>query len=288
MSCAFCLVLLLWISSCFGNISFNASEAKLTALLAMSSYCGNSLVNSSWSCYWCKQIPDFRFVASWNNPSSHIFGLTGIRSSTIYVIWRGTVLTDVVNWAKNFQFTKTNYPGVNGAKVHSGFFSEYSSAKDLSLNAIRKALSLCPGCRIIVSGHSLGGALCQFSALDVASIAGSNSIYLLPLSSPRVGNTEFVNFIQNTIANRWRVVNKADLVPHVPPKIFDFVHIGGEAWLTNNRWVYCNSGESNSCSDQLSPLFNAFDHAEIIGLNALNGIPHGCLSDVNNKRSIES
>jgi len=269
----------------------NISDARQTTLLALSSYCGNSRVNSSFNCYWCRMEGvnnNFRFVASWNNPTSKIFGFTGIKGNTIYVAWRGTVLTDIDNWAKNFQLNQVNYPPASGAKVHSGFFSNYNSARDQSLAAVTKAVSLCPGCKITVTGHSLGGALATFSALDIAR-GISNNIFLLTLSGPRVGNGAFADYVQRTISHRWRIVNKADLVPHVPFSLFQsFKHFGGEAWnIAGNQIVYCNDGESQSCSNKLGFLrYNVLDHAAILGFNLLIGANNGCLADVNNKRNI--
>jgi len=255
------------------------------AKIALASYCGNSLVNSSWDCYWCKQTPGFRFVTSWNNPSSHIFGFAGIKNNMIYVAWRGTVLTDILNWANNFKFTQVPYPDVPGAAVHSGFFGEYNSIRNASIEGIKKAISICPNCEITVTGHYLGGALCIFSALDVARITRA-PLTLTTLSSPRVGNVPFKTYVESKIASskRWRVVNKADLVPHVPPRAFTYEHIGSEAWeKKSNQFVYCADGESKQCSDQLVPLFNPFDHAVIMGLDALSGLNNHCLADINNK-----
>lgn len=268
--------------------SLDIAEATKTARIALSSYCGNSRVNGSWNCYWCKTVPGFRFIGSWNNANTHIFGFTGILNNVIYVAWRGTVLTDIKNWVNNFKFNQVPYKGVSGAAVHEGFYSEYLSTRNASLDAVRRALAACPKCSVTVTGHSLGGALSVLSALDVTSIAIGRAVSLTALSSPRLGNVAFKNYVERiiTASRRWRVVNGADVVPHVPPRLFGYEHIGNEAWLRAGKWNFCSTGESLSCSDQLAPLFDPLSHTSILGLNVMDGLNGGCLADVNNRRRL--
>jgi hypothetical protein len=54
---------------------------------------------------------------------------------------------------------------------------------------------------------------------------------------PRTGNSEFAGLVNVTTASvdRWRVVNKDDIVPHLPPRKIlgqNYTHINSEIWMT--------------------------------------------------------
>lgn len=55
-------------------------------------------------------------------------------------------------------------------KVHTGFYSSYNNTllRPAITNAVRKARKLYGDISIIVTGHSMGGAMASFCALDLA------------------------------------------------------------------------------------------------------------------------
>jgi len=55
-------------------------------------------------------------------------------------------------------------------KVHAGFYSSYNNTllRSAITNAVRKAGKLHGASDIIVTGHSMGGAIASFCALDLA------------------------------------------------------------------------------------------------------------------------
>jgi putative lipase involved disintegration of autophagic bodies len=55
-------------------------------------------------------------------------------------------------------------------KVHTGFYSAYNNTRlrPVITNAVRKARKLYGDISIIVTGHSMGGAMASFCALDIA------------------------------------------------------------------------------------------------------------------------
>jgi pimeloyl-ACP methyl ester carboxylesterase len=63
-------------------------------------------------------------------------------------------------------------------KVHTGFYLSYNNTllRPAITNAVRKARKLYGDIDIIVTGHSMGGAVASFCALDL-SVSGPNNIY---------------------------------------------------------------------------------------------------------------
>jgi predicted lipase len=108
-----------------------------------------------------------RWVASFGNPNSAGFGYVAVLGEkTISVVWRGT--DNIGGWIKDFTFLQVAYPGVAGAFVHKGFYDVYLSNQPQVKGILQQALQSCPKCtEIVVSGHSLGGALSTLSALAI-------------------------------------------------------------------------------------------------------------------------
>lgn len=88
--------------------------------------------------------------------------------------------------------------------------------------------------------------------------------YVYTYGQPRVGNANFAAFLQSRIPEVFRVVNYADMVPHVPPSAFGFQHGGKEYWYNpRGMKVYkaCAS-EDKTCSNSLvSSGLSTDDHS---------------------------
>lgn len=63
----------------------------------------------------------------------------------------------------------------------------------------------------------------------ISTISGDNlSIYTV--GAPRIGNPEFAYYVDSTDIPISRSVHNRDIVPHVPPQSFGYLHPGVEAW----------------------------------------------------------
>ncbi len=99
------------------------------------------------------------------------------------------------------------YSNSDGTKVHNGFREAYALIKD----QVNDAVSGLKDYKLYFTGHSLGGALALIATRDLNSDCIS-ACYTF--GSPRVGSVEFGEDIKPPI---YRLVNAADVVPHVPP-----------------------------------------------------------------------
>jgi predicted lipase len=88
-----------------------------------------------------------------------------------------------------------------------------------------------------VTGHSLGGALAVFAAVDIkANIKTAGKVTLYTYGQPRVGNEVFSDFIFSLLDKSYvRVTHYDDTVAHVPPRISGFKHAGNELWFVNKE-----------------------------------------------------
>jgi triacylglycerol lipase len=160
--------------------------------------------------------------------SIEVFGFAGTLQNPVRLViaFRGTnSILDVLSDVDYGQDPLDLSPGLaNAGKTHEGFTDVYKSLR----NQLLGALAGQPAAPTFVTGHSLGGAIATIAALDAASNAGNlprPTIYTF--AAPRVGDPTFSALFDarfNGVANTssWRIVNRNDLVPYLPPaEIFD-------------------------------------------------------------------
>nr|WP_231373920.1 lipase family protein [Thioalkalivibrio sp. ALE11] len=92
--------------------------------------------------------------------------------------------------------------------------------------------------RLVVTGHSLGGALAQLAAFylhrDLFGDGGQLAA-VYTFGSPRVFGAEQARHLERASPYpHFRIVNGADLVPRVPPVVIGFRHTGCNVYIERN------------------------------------------------------
>jgi hypothetical protein len=161
------------------------------------------------------------------NPPGHPFmGCTFEHGGCRWVIFRGTVSgadlheIDGVPTLPSLKdaphvFTTAGFPPalafpqqqeevLGGALVgvHAGFYAAY-----LACQAVVKGLSIRKP--LLIGGHSMGAALAQICALDMAS----SSPVLYASASPRVGDPRFAQALRTLVPNSFNIANTEDPIP---------------------------------------------------------------------------
>jgi len=164
--------------------------------------------------------------------TSHVQGFFGINKDEIYIVFEGSDGT--IDWMDNFNFKQVKPVIEHGgkAKVHSGFLFQYLLANKKIIDFFENNSYLNDNVkRVVVTGHSLGGAIATICALDVSlnmrNIFKNKGIALhcITFGSPRVGNMRFKKFFESNVRNSVRVVNGADAVCKVPFNFLKYVHV---------------------------------------------------------------
>ncbi|CAI7808021.1 unnamed protein product, partial [Closterium sp. NIES-53] len=115
--------------------------------------------------------------------------------------------------------------------VHDGFLDGYKSVKPRLLLLLKSILaSSSEKYHIMVTGHSLGGALSTLFTYDLAQSDikkqhGFN-LSLYNFGSPRVGNHAFAARFNQLVGDSWRIANDHDIVPRVPYVFYKHVATG--------------------------------------------------------------
>jgi putative lipase involved disintegration of autophagic bodies len=87
-------------------------------------------------------------------------------TNSIITSFRGS--SNTKNWVEDFVFFKTPYyvDGCNDCEVHRGFLACYNSLRVEINNYLPVMVEKYPNAKIIVTGHSLGGAIAVLAAVE--------------------------------------------------------------------------------------------------------------------------
>ena len=167
----------------------------------------------------------------------------------IVIVFKGS--KEPQDWLTNFNLRNEKFEG--HGNVHKGFneslklFFELIKNKDLTdmssyTTVIEDIENINENSQIILTGHSLGGALATLAGcyLYEKGIKKEN-LEVYTFGSPPVGTKEFTKYYHDKI-NLYRLVNENDVVPKLD-KLLNLSHLGTKIVLPSNN------GEIHSCKD---------------------------------------
>ena len=143
------------------------------------------------------------------------------------------ILTDIA-------FVKTKLPDED-YRAHAGFVYALKNVWGTSVGALRTAsikvdwygmrgvsdaLDALVNVPVFFTGHSLGAALATLAAHYLPPKA------LYTFGSPRVASAKLAAVYRQRKLPNYRFVNSSDIVPRVPPAIWQFRHVGELMYLT--------------------------------------------------------
>ncbi len=99
------------------------------------------------------------------NTDNKIQGYVKFQDNAIVVSFRGTV--NLKDWISNAKFRQRDYQNCGSCKVHTGFWNYYNSVKLQMLTKVSALSHAHPNSKVIVTGHSLGGAQATLAAVDL-------------------------------------------------------------------------------------------------------------------------
>lgn len=122
-----------------------------------------------------------------------------------------------------------------GTYVHEGFYDAYLQVQTAVVTKLKKLTHDHSDAEVLVTGHSLGGALALLAALDVSYLGLNPTLYTF--GQPRVGDPEFSKHVFKQLAVYERVVHYDDIVPHNPLNALGFLHAGNEVWYDSYEYT---------------------------------------------------
>lgn len=174
-----------------------------------------------------RSSPSQQHIANTMVSESSIFGLVAWNAvdKVAIVAIRGT--KTIWEWIADVDAAPVPYlPDIGAGFVHMGFQLVYEHIRSSIQDLIRTG---CSGAkRLLVTGHSLGGAVAILCGYDVAKNFGGGIVpELYTFAGPRAGAPDFAASFNQLIPTCIRVVNFMDVVPQVPlPPAYE--HAGTE------------------------------------------------------------
>jgi hypothetical protein len=133
------------------------------------------------------------------------------------------------------------------------------SAKD----SVKSYLDTAAAAKVMICGHSLGGALATLLALDVGINTSCHAPTVFTYASPRTGDHLFAGSFNACIPNSYRIANRQDLVPKLPPILpIPYEHVQSEYELVPPPHAICST---ISCMHHLTTYLWLMD--QMIGTN---------------------
>jgi predicted lipase len=243
------------------SATYNPAAGAKALHYAKVSYCSTSDIEN-WKCgAICSKIQGVESASKVEDFWMGTFGYVTYNSQDNMIVasFRGS--TTIINWINNINFFKSNYKGLSKKiQVHTGFLESYMSVADQVVERVSALVKKYPSASILFTGHSLGGAMATFAAMDVKEKLGlSNFMMLYTFGSPRTGNKAWADYVMKLYApstNLFRIVHGKDMVPYLPQRLLDFTHVGTEIWYPrsdlSSTYKTCENGsglaENSDCS----------------------------------------
>lgn len=260
----------------FSPSPFNVDTARRMCLYSYALYCDVDLWD--WGCKYCqrKEIRDFQLHALVYMDSVTGLGMVGYnpKYNEIVVGFRGShtstnFINDLKFWTQQSTFLNSK------VRLGSGFLNTYSPLREALFLHLTLTMMYYPTAKVMVTGHSLGGAMANILVADMSFNNYIDGMELYTFGTPRTGNKEFATLGLTNRNVHYRLVNKNDLIPHLPPALlYTYAHTATEIWFTKwpkkdeggeepGTYKICTSdqGEDDSCSNQIMPyLWSVYDH----------------------------
>ncbi|XP_037037057.1 lipase-like [Bradysia coprophila] len=228
-------------------------------------------------CGYCSKIKDditnYVVLENVNHSTAALVALSEKRKE-IVVAYRAT--TNYWNCVLDATILNISPHGADPIKIHRGFYIATMSLYDRvvkTIGAFRLAKKEYTSYKLVLTGHSLGGAMArvtQFLLLHLKQFPGI-SMEVYTYGEPRSGNKDYVDFLNNQTVKSARIINRADIVSHLPPTsilgttiISDYYyHAMNEYWINGDEEKFASrSGyEDPSTANSYGPKYSTTDHS---------------------------
>ncbi|KAF5178755.1 alpha/beta-Hydrolases superfamily protein [Thalictrum thalictroides] len=153
---------------------YNHTLAKILVEYSSAVYMSDLTELFTWTCDRCNDLTKgFEMLELIVDVQHCLQAFVGVAQdlNAIVVAFRGTQEHSIQNWIEDLFWKQLdlNYPGMPDAMVHHGFHYAYhnTTIRPGVLNAVKRGKMLYGDIPVMVTGHSMGGAMASFCALDL-------------------------------------------------------------------------------------------------------------------------
>eukprot|EP00216_Chloropicon_sp_CCMP2111_P003683 CAMPEP_0198246004 /NCGR_PEP_ID=MMETSP1446-20131203/44067_1 /TAXON_ID=1461542 ORGANISM="Unidentified sp, Strain CCMP2111" /NCGR_SAMPLE_ID=MMETSP1446 /ASSEMBLY_ACC=CAM_ASM_001112 /LENGTH=343 /DNA_ID=CAMNT_0043930261 /DNA_START=85 /DNA_END=1112 /DNA_ORIENTATION=- len=263
-------------SSDTGELTYDADEARYLYFFATASYCPVDNLKKWNSGRKFKMHPEVTDVYAYNATVPIFFGVEDAPvqffsaydplSFSIVLSFEGTA-GGAPSWVNDFMYymvkpnSSWNWPDeASGVYLEKGFRASWDRLRVNAFKSTRDLVAKHPNANLVITGHSLGGALAALAAADF-TMNGMEVSKVITFGQPRLGNMNWAHLYDSTLGLRnitFRLVNHRDPVPRIPftdiSLLRGYHHTGIEVWYNVYNYTQCNDVSLNKC--KFSPMCN--------------------------------
>ncbi|XP_056172930.1 lipase-like isoform X5 [Syzygium oleosum] len=156
---------------------YNHTLATILVEYASAVYMSDLTELFSWTCPRCDgKTKGFEVIELIVDIQHCLQAYVGVAKdlNAVVIAFRGTQEHSIQNWVEDLYWKQhdINYPGMPGAMVHRGFYYAYhnTTIRPGILDAVIRAKDLYGDINVMVTGHSMGGAMASFCGLDLVCL----------------------------------------------------------------------------------------------------------------------
>ncbi|KAL9596309.1 MAG: hypothetical protein Q9179_004661 [Wetmoreana sp. 5 TL-2023] len=215
----------------------------------------------------CPLVQNDDVVSVYDSLVTDVTGYVAVDNSRSLTVLAFRGSRSVRNFVADANFPATQTDICPSCTAHAGFWNSWVEARPGVLAALKTAAASHPNNRVIVAGHSLGGAIADFAAADIRKSGVTADLYTY--GAPRIAGAELSNFITNqNKGGNYRVTHKNDPVPRLPPLPLGFVHISPEYYISTPNNVVPTANDITKYTGSVNLLGNSGNNPLEIDLNA--------------------
>ena len=192
-----------------------------------------------------KQLPSDWNLIQTIQPDN--FGFVAESKLANIVSFRGT--QSEAEWLRDFDAIPVEAK-IGEGHVHKGFQEQYFRLRDSVQHGLRWTTR-----PLWITGHSLGAALAVLCAADFSD----KNPLVYTFEGPRVGMVIWSSWFDKQVKDCYRVVNIWDPVPHLPPFLDYYKHVGKQVLIDPGFTddVHISHGLDSACKPGLERLITA-------------------------------
>nr|AVD98476.1 secretory lipase [Leishmania major] len=232
---------------------YSQTDAVRSLQYANATYADSDAV-ASWNCGGsCNANPSFKVTSIVKGDDAHsLHAYVGVDegSAQVVVALRGSATQQeqlMRQLVEPVLYDITSGCGLE-CRVHAGFQRSYLAVRRTIRAAVVRDLMMHPDYNVLVTGHSVGGAVALLAAIDVQAHVNRMFFVSRPIVSlytfgmPHVGNRAFAVWAAGMLSrgSHFRITSRHDPVPRMLSSgSADFQHVPYE--------VYCAAADGTNC-----------------------------------------
>jgi len=159
------------------------------------------------------------------------------------------------NFLADADFVQVPTDICDGCEAHQGIWDSWLETRVGILAALKTTAAQNPRSKVVVTGHSLGGAIADIAAAEIRKMGVPADLYTF--GAPRIAGRKLSDFITNQNAGgNFRITHFDDPVPRMPPLFLGFVHISPEYFIDKGNDIVPTANDIKQLSGDVNMLGN--------------------------------